>query len=266
MKNRGFAKTQTQNKLLNIMKKLETLKLPLYATCAAVAIGSLTIGHAQSITIPDFSFESPTTGGFQDNSGIAAGSVIPNTGNAWYYLGGFTAGGSPVGVQNVAANGFTAGANPDGTQDGYVNVGAWMGSGALTTIQANSTYTLTVSEGNRGGGFAQTAGFTIAMAFGSAVGTGLTNSADWASSHDVSYAGSPAVGTFADYNISFTTGAADSSIGQSLFVLLGSDVAAGNNPIDYDNVRLVVTPVPEPSSMALAALGSLGLCLFRRRR
>ena len=247
------------------MKKLETLRLPLYATCAAVAIGSLTIGRAQSITVPDFSFESPVTSGFQDNSGIAAGAVIPNTGNAWYYLGGFTAGGSPVGVQNVAANGFSAGANPDGTQDGYVNVGAWMGSGALTTIQANSTYTLTVSEGNRGGGFAQTAGFTLALAFGSGVGTGLTNSAAWASSQHVNYAGSPAVGTFADYITSFTTGASDSSIGQSLFVLLGSDVTAGNNPIDYDDVRLVVTPVPEPSSMALAGVGSLAVLLLRYR-
>jgi hypothetical protein len=248
------------------MNKLETLKLPLYATCAAVAIGSFTIGRAQSITVPDFSFESPVTGGFQDNSGIAAGSVIPNTGNAWYYLGGFTAGGSPVGVQNVAANGFSAGANPDGTQDGYVNVGAWMGSGALTTIQANSTYTLTVSEGNRGGGFAQTAGFTLAMAFGSAVGTGLTNSANWTSSLHENYAGSPAVGTFADYTTSFTTGASDASIGQSLFVLLGSDVTAGNNPIDYDDVRLVVTPVPEPSSMALAGVGSLAVLWLRQRR
>src|SRR5690348_11999187 len=105
------------------MKQLKALKLSTCATCAAVAIGSLAIGHAQSITVQDYSFEAPVTSGFQDNSGISAGSAVPNTGNAWYYLGGFTASGSPVGVQNAAANGFTAGANPDGTQVGYVNVG-----------------------------------------------------------------------------------------------------------------------------------------------
>jgi len=229
--------------------------------CAsAVAVFGLAAAttQAQSITVPDFSFETPSeTGTYQDNTGIAAGSAIPNTGSAWYYLGGFTAGGSPVGVQDVSANGFTAGANPDGTQDGYVNVGAWMGSGALTPIVANTTYTLTVAEGNRGGGFAQTGGFTIALAYGLSVGTGLTNSANWGSFLHVSYANSPAVGTFADYQTSFTTGSSDSSIGQSLFVLLGSDVVTGNNPIDYDDVRLTATAVPEPANLALAALGGL---------
>jgi HpiC1 cyclase len=231
--------------------------------CAsAVAVFGLAVAttKAQSISVPDFSFETPSeTGTYQDNSGIAAGAAIPNTGNAWYYLGGFTAGGSPVGVQDVSANGFTAGANPDGTQDGYVNVGAWMGSGALTTIAANTTYTLTVAEGNRGGGFAQTGGFTIALAYGPSIGTGATNSANWTSSLHVTYANSPAVGTFADFQTSFTTGTSDATIGQSLFVLLGSDVTAGNNPIDYDDVRLTAAAVPEPATVSLAGLGCLAL-------
>jgi HpiC1 cyclase len=240
-------------------------KIKTLCASAAVVLGlAAATAQAQSITVPDFSFEAPVTGGFQDNTGIAVGSPLPNTGNAWYYLGGFTAGGSPVGVQNAAANGFTVGANPDGTQDGYVNVGAWMGSGSLTTIAPNTTYTLTVSEGNRGGGFAQTAGFTIALAFGSAVDPSLTNSSSWGSSLDTSYANSPAVGTFADFTTSFTTGSSDADIGQSLFVLLGSDVTAGNNPIDYDNVRLTAS-VPEPAALSLASLGGFAVLLMRRR-
>lgn len=240
----------------------------LCASAMAVFGMAVATTQAQSITVPDSSFETPSeTGTYQDNSGITAGSAIPNTGNAWYYLGGFTAAGSPVGVQDVSANGFTAGANPDGTQDGYVNVGAWMGSGALTSIAANTTYTLTVAEGNRGGGFAQTGGFTIALAYGSAVGTGLTNAANWGSSLHVSYANSPAVGTFADFQTSFSTGSSGPSIGQSLFVLLGSDVVSGNNPIDYDNVRLTAVAVPEPASFSLAMLGGLAaLGLGRRTR
>jgi HpiC1 cyclase/PEP-CTERM motif len=247
-------KTNNKNKVLSV---------------SAVAIFGLAVAttDAQPISVPNFSFETPSeTGTYQDNSGITAGTAIPNTGNTWYYLGGFTASGSPVGVQDVSANGFTAGANPDGTQDGYVNVGAWMGSGALTTIAANTSYTLTVSEGNRGGGFAQTAGFTIALAYGSAVSTSLTSSSDFAASEDETYAESPAVGTFADYTINFTTGNSDADIGQSLFVLLGSDVTAGNNPIDYDNVRVTATSVPEPSALALAGGGLALLAFFRRNK
>lgn len=243
-----------------------TNKIKILCTSAVVAAGfAAATTQAQSIVVPDFSFEAPVTAGFQDNSGIAVGAPLPNTGNAWYYLGGFTAGGSPVGVQNAAANGFTVGANPDGSQIGYVNVGAWLGSGSLTPIAANTTYTLTVSEGNRGGGFAQTAGFTIALAFGSAVGPGLTNSSSWGSSLHTDYVGSPAVGTFGDFTTSFTTGAAGPSIGQSLFVLLGSDVFAGNNPIDFDNVRVVASPVPEPAALSLATIGGFAALLMRRR-
>jgi hypothetical protein len=232
---------------------------------AAVMLGFVSSSMAANIAVPDFSFEAPVTGGFQDNSGIAVDAPVPNTGSAWFYLGGFTAGGSPVGVQNAAANGFTAGANPDGTQVGYVNVGAWLGSGILTTIAANTTYTLTVSEGNRGGGFAQTSGFTIALAFGSAANSSLTSPSSWGSSLHTDFAGSPAVGTYADFTTSFSTGAADPSIGQSLFILLGSDTFAGNNPIDFDNVRLDASPVPEPAVLSLASIGGLAVLLMRRR-
>lgn len=235
-------------------------------TLAAAVLSSGTLGRAQSIAVPDFSFESPAVPGtYQDNSGIGVGSAIPGTGDAWYYLGGFIQSGSPVGVQDASANGFTAGANPDGTQVGYVNNGAWMGSTALTIVQPNTTYTLTVSEGNRGGGFAQSAGFSLALAFGSTAGDpGLTNSASWGNSLHVDYANSPAVGTFGDYTVSFTTGASGGAVGQSLFVLLGSDANTGSfaNPIDYDDVRL--TAVPEPSVIALA-MGGLVMLAFGRR-
>jgi len=246
------------------MKTTHKIKI-LFASATVVAGFAAATAQAQSVVVPNFSFEAPVTAGFQDNSGIAVGAPLPNTGNAWYYLGGFIAGGSPVGVQNAAANGFTVGANPDGSQVGYVNVGAWLGSGSLAAIAPNTTYTLTVSEGNRGGGFAQTAGFTIALAFGAAVDPGLTNSSSWAASLHTDYAGSPAVGTYADFTASFTTGAADPSIGQSLFIVLGSDVFTGNNPIDFDNVRLDASPVPEPAAFSLVTMGAFALSLMRRR-
>lgn len=264
--NRAFMCSGTvSEKIKSIQPMKTTNKIKTLCVSTAVVFGfAAATSQAQSITVPDFSFETPSeTGTYQDNSGIAVNAAIPNTGSAWYYLGGFINGGSPVGVQDASANGFTAGANPDGTQDGYANTGAWMGSGILTTIAANTTYTLTVAEGNRGGGYPQSGGFTIGLAFGSAVDSSLTNSL--AVSLDTSYANSPTVGTFADFTTSFTTGSSDADIGQSLFVLLGSDIVAGNNPVDFDDVRLTATSVPEPAVLSLAGMGGLAVLLMKRR-
>src|SRR5262245_11691190 len=75
---------------------------------------------AAPIPVANFSFETPDVGGFQDNNGIVAGTALPNMSNSWYYLGGFTANGSPVGVEETAGNGAQTGG--DGSQSGYVNV------------------------------------------------------------------------------------------------------------------------------------------------
>src|SRR3990172_10960610 len=90
--------------------------------CLGMLVGS---ANAVSIPVPNLSFQNPVTPGFQDNAGIVAGAPLPNMSNSWYYLGGFSAGGSPVGVETTAANGNQAGGA--GTQNGYVNVGASMG-------------------------------------------------------------------------------------------------------------------------------------------
>ncbi len=230
-------------------------------TNSAEAFGLAVAGSAQPIpiTVPDYSFEAPTTSTYQNNSGLGAGNPIPGTANAWYFLGGYSYPWSAVGVQNVASitGGFSTGA-PDGSQDAYINNGTFIGSGALTTIAANTTYTLTVAEGNRTGGFPQTAGFTFALACGPSVGTSLINSANWAASRDVPLANSPAPGTFADYSVSFTTGSSDASIGQSLFVVLGSDVyGSGENPIDYDNVRLTAASTVVPNLQATLEGGQM---------
>src|SRR3972149_86405 len=148
--------------------------------CLAMLVESVS---AVPILVPNFSFQNPATAGFQDNAAILAGAPLPNMSNAWHYLGGFSAGGSPVGVENTAANGNQAGGA--GTQNGYVNVGALMGSTNLAQIAANETYILTVSVAGRFSGFNSTAGATIALASvasGTPGDVALANPANWLAS------------------------------------------------------------------------------------
>jgi hypothetical protein len=206
--------------------------------CLGLLVGSTS---ADSIPVPNFSFQNPVTPGFQDNAGLAAGAPLPNMSDSWYYVGGFSAGGSPVGVETTAANGNQAGGA--GTQNGYVNVGAAMGSANLVTIAANQTYFLTVSVAGRFSGFNSTSGATIALA---AVASGtpgdpaLADPANWLASHHIDFATLQTVGNaFADYQASFITGASGGAIGQQLAVILMSEDNPGlNNPIAFDNVRL----------------------------
>lgn len=155
----------TRSPLLHSLSKSE-FGSRFAARCAVLGLISLSsLAVAAPVTVPDFSFESPVTSGFQDNSSLAVGNPIPNTSpaNAWYLLATTTGGGSPVGVENTAANGAETGVL--GSQNGYVNKGAALGSGSLLTIAANTTYTLTLAEAARSNGFNQTSGFTIALAF-----------------------------------------------------------------------------------------------------
>jgi len=210
------------------------------------------LASGASVPVPNFSFQEPATGGFQDNGGILAGAPLPNMNNSWYYLGGFSAGGSPVGVENTAGNGNQAGGA--GTQNGYVNVGAAMGSGNLAAITANQTYFLTVSVAGRFSGFNSTAGATIALASvpsGTAGDIELANPANWLASQAIDFATLQSVGNaFANYQTSFTTGASGGAIGRQLVaILMSQDNPGFNNPIGFDNVRVNTGTLCEPGDV-----------------
>jgi hypothetical protein len=237
-------------------------------TAVVAAVAMPLSASAAPVPVANHSFETPDVGGFQDNSGIAAGTALPDMTGAWHYLGGFSAGGSPVGVEETAANGAQTGG--DGAQSGYVNVGAALGSANLGAIQANTTYTLNVGVTGRFNGFNSTSGAAIALASvpsGLAGDVNLANSANWLASHAISFAALQAAGgAFNDYQASFSTAAAGGAIGQELVVVLVSqDNPGSNNPIGFDNVRVDAAPVPEPAACALAALGA-GLVLRLRTK
>ncbi len=71
-------------------------------------------------------------------------------------------------------------------------------------------------------------------------------------------------GTFFDLSYSFTATPAEDSlpIGIQLFA---NNTSASFEQGNFDNVRLSIVEVPEPSSLALIALAG-GACLLGRRR
>ncbi|TWU54337.1 hypothetical protein Poly51_30540 [Rubripirellula tenax] len=196
-----------------------------------------------------------------DPDGIAAGGGA----GATYYIGTLT--------PNAPTN-FTAGA-AEGQRVGIAfNFAGSGGQGEYgmqqtlsATLQANTHYQLDVEIGNIASGIAQNGddfnlngfpGYRVDLLAGGAV----------LDQDDNSLSGSIAEGDFGTSSLSFTTGDTHSLLGQALGIRLVNlnqiDLMypGAHLEVDFDNVRLNATAVPEPSSLVLLALG--GVVAFRR--
>ena len=74
------------------------------------------------------------------------------------------------------------------------------------------------------------------------------------------------MGEFTDVNLSFITDANTAGLGELMTIRISREIGGDPSYLDIDNVRLTVTSIPEPSTVALllSALAGLG-CFFRRR-
>ncbi|MCC9603401.1 hypothetical protein LOC67_22860 [Stieleria sp. JC731] len=73
----------------------------------------------------------------------------------------------------------------------------------------------------------------------------------------------PSAGNFQLEELSFTTGETHAQIGQDLGIRLTTNIAGGQ--VDFDNVRLNVSAIPEPSFFAFGLLSSVVVATRRRR-
>ncbi len=222
------------------------------AIAVSVATASLSAAFAEPIYVENYSFEF-------DIAPVGGVVETPPTGWISYYQ----TGSKDIGSQNPKDTQFTVN-NPfaypaEGNQFLYLNTFPENPNGVSGVYQTvgelmpNMTYTLTVAIGSRLDRL-NTPG-TIS----------LVNGEDYTGTVLATGGGLPAVqDTWEDFSISFTTG--DTVEGYLTIVL--STVAAGTIQADFDNVRLDMVPVPEPSTIAslMAAAGLGGLVLRRRRR
>jgi hypothetical protein len=212
--------------------------------------------EAVSLTIENSSFEDPVTAG---GNFTASETDAPS---GWeVYNTRAPSGQRFFGVWNPSTTNTFVGGAPDGVNVGLVfllNTTSLAEAGLQQTLsdtlQLNTTYTLTVEVGNFADDnpsdsldFDGFPGYRIDLMTAS-------NPTPLASDFNLL---TPDEGIFETSTISFTTGSSHSDAGQALVIRLVNLNGAGIE-VNFDDVRLDASPVPEPSTTALL-FGAVGL-------
>jgi len=231
------------------MKSRTHALLPL-AALAGLALA--TSAQAASIAVGEDSFEgAKALGGWTDvvappSPGPGPGESTASVPSPWVVSGGQGTGWTDTSQYS--------GGIPDGDIYAYMNAAGNISQTLAATLQADTTYTLTVATGWRadlpGFGFPTYPGYGIELWAGGVM---------LASDYDTDAGNSgPALDSWKDVTATYTS--PSSVTADPLEIrLIGYGIQT-----NYDDVRLDGTVVPEPSAVALIGLG--GLALLRRRR
>ena len=218
------------------MKKFNCISLGALKLVILAAMASLVAGTADASLVPilNSSFEAPVTSSF--NSGPIADWTITGTAGVWNP--------STYPAANLTAE--------DGMQVGYINGGS-VSQVLSSTLQANSTYNLGIYVAGRADGLNPGTAYSISLYAGSTLLTSVTSVAPTAS-----------VWTF--LTDSYFSGSS-SLVGQPLEIVISTPTSQ----LDFDNVSLGVTAVPEASTMIAGALlllpfGASTLRILRRKQ
>ena len=241
------------------------------AALAVGALASLALPlHAQPITVPNFSFESPGTpfaspsvASWQKNAEPAFyGPAFGSSGFTWDQLAGVFFDSNPY-------------ANHDGSQVGYIlsvpQVALFQDYTTSPTHDFNATYNVGMSYNLTLGVFAKPG-----MAPGATLDLSLyyldaSNDKVTVGSTAITYSSAafPITPTLSliDYSVNVpTVQAGDAWAGQHIGIEIASGISIDQTTFvnwDFDNVRL--TAAPEPATLSLAALGFAGLLTGRAR-
>lgn len=220
--------------------------------------------QAASVAIVNNSFETPTVA--TDGTFVTAPGASGTSFNGWGWVKTTGSGFQDFGIENQGSGAYTSATGSgtplgaDGINNCFLNQS--INGGVVNIFQdigillPDTTYTLTVAIGqrlDRVNGSATIGLINAASGNANPWGTGtLLGSTTGVSS---------VAGSFQDFVATFTTG---SSVTGDLYI--GAQYL-GNGTIQasVDNFRLDATPVPEPGTMALAALGGMSLLFWRRR-
>ena len=217
----------------------------------ALVLGT-SAGRAALVTINNPSFEddsSSATTNPGEYSGEGHGASFPNTygsGANWVGHGGSPAG-FYTGEYHITTTDYSLGA-PNGHNVAFLDQG--FGGGYITqdltaTLLANTVYTLTGYIGSRSGSGMTGTALVELIAGSTVIATGTLNA--------------PTQGTFQSWSIntsSDTTSFLSGLLGQNLQIYLG---ASTGGQVNYDNISLDATPVPEMENEALALFGILAV-------
>jgi len=238
----------------------------LLATLGLAAL--LPAAHAELITVQNAGFETLSLA----NNTFNVSSPGPA---GWSAYGTINHNNRSIGVVNPTGSTLYPGGAPEGRNVGVVflmdNPGnqsqfAGIESGLVqtlsATLQTNTRYTLTVEVGNMATdpspqhAFAFTGfpGYRVDLLAGGQVIASDNNSL------------LPSEGTFLTSQFSLSIGASHVLAGQALGIRLVNLNAAPGIEVNFDNIRLDATAIPEPATFAsLLGIVTLALAVFRRR-
>jgi hypothetical protein len=217
--------------------------------------------EADLLVITNPSFEDPVT-----NGGTFSGATNSAPAGWTVYNTGATSSERYFGVWNPSTTNTFPGGAPAGVNVGVIflenttNLAeAGLQQTLGDTLQLNTTYTLTIEVGNFADDnatdsfdFAGFPGYRIDLMAGSNTLASDLNTL------------TPGEGIFETSVVSFTTGSSHTDAGQALAIRLVNLNGPGIE-VNYDDVRLDASPVPEPSTTALL-LGAVGLIYASRKR
>jgi len=220
-----------------------------------VCLAIIFVGDAPAALLPitNSSFEDPSVGtGWQNNPAVTGWTKNPASGSTHFmeYNGAVGSGGVGWdGTQHLGIGNYSSGST---------EISFWQDTGVAWA--AHTEYTMTVSIGNRGGGWSDDPAFFGLSTDSTRANIVGTEGSAWADNDQPE-------GSWAHYQYFTETGAVAPT--GTVHVLVGLIDASGGNRALFDAVTVdaVTTVIPEPSTILIwSLLAGLGLIGWRRRR